>query len=361
MFSAVDHALMARALALGANGRATATPNPSVGCVIAKGGRVIGEGWHAKAGGPHAEAAALASCSESAEGATVYLTLEPCDHHGRTPPCSEALVAAKVARVVAAIEDPDPRTQGAGLRRIAAAGIRAETGLMAAEAREAHRGFIARVSRGRPWMRLKVAATFDGRTALANGKSQWITGEAARRDVHRLRADSCAVLTGIGTVQRDNPRLTVRDVPCTRQPLRALIDSRLDLAPDAALLAGGNVLVITVSDDAARRRELEARGARVIVVAKEGAKADLAAAARALAAEGMNEVLVETGARLNGSLIRAGVVDEIVAYLAPSLFGDTGLGMFALPELAAVEDRACLVFREVRQVGDDLRVTARFA
>jgi len=361
MFTAVDHAFMARAFALGAIGSATATPNPAVGCVIAKGGRVIGEGWHAAAGGPHAEAAALGACSESAQGATVYVTLEPCDHHGRTPPCSEALIAAKVARVVAAMEDPDPRTRGAGLGRISAAGIRAESGLMAAQAREAHRGFISRVSRGRPWMRLKVAATMDGRTALAGGESRWITGEAARRDVHRLRAGSCAVLTGIGTVQRDDPRLSVRDVPCTRQPLKVVIDSRLDLAPGAALLSGGNVLVITVSDDAARRRALEALGARVVVVAKAGTKTDLAAAARALAAEGMNDVLVESGAKLNGSLVRAGVIDEIVAYFAPSFFGDTGLGMFALPELAAVEDRARLVFSEVRQVGDDLRVTARFS
>jgi diaminohydroxyphosphoribosylaminopyrimidine deaminase / 5-amino-6-(5-phosphoribosylamino)uracil reductase len=361
MFTAADHAFMARALALTAKGRNTATPNPSVGCVIVKGGRVIGEGWHAIAGGPHAEAAALAACTESPEGAIAYVTLEPCNHHGRTPPCSEALVAARVARVVAAIEDPDPRNKGEGLKRLAAAGIRVETGLMQAEAREAHRGFLARVARGRPWMRLKVAATFDGRTALANGKSQWITGEAARRDVHRLRAESCAVLTGIGTVQRDNPRLTVRDVPCYRQPLKALIDSRLDLAPGAALLEGGGLLVITVSDDVAKRRALEALGARVAVVAKQGAKTDLAAAAQALAAAGLNDVLVETGARLNGSLIRAGVVDELIVYIAPSLFGDTGMGLFALPELAAVDDRIRLAFREVRQVGEDLRITARLA
>jgi diaminohydroxyphosphoribosylaminopyrimidine deaminase/5-amino-6-(5-phosphoribosylamino)uracil reductase len=361
MFSAADHVLMARALALAANGRETATPNPGVGCVIAKGGRIIGEGWHAKSGGPHAEAAALAACSESPEGATVYVTLEPCDHHGRTPPCTEALVAAKVARVVAAIEDPDPRTRGEGLRRLATAGVSAETGLMAEQAREAHRGFLARVSRGRPWMRLKVAATLDGRTALANGKSRWITGEAARRDVHRLRAQSCAVLTGIGTVQRDNPRLTVRDFPCARQPLKAVIDSRLDLAPGAAVFEGGNLLVITVSDDAAKRHALEALGARVVVVAKEGAKTDLAAAARALGAEGLNDVLVETGAKLNGSLLRAGVVDEVIVYISPSLFGDTGLGLFALPELASVDDRMRLTFHEVRQVGADLRVTARLA
>ena len=361
MFSAVDHAFMARALALAANGRNTATPNPNVGCVIARGGRIIGEGWHARAGGPHAEAAALAACSESAEGATAYVTLEPCNHHGRTPPCTEALVGARLARVVAAIEDPDPRNRGEGLRQLAAAGIRTETGLMAAEAREAHRGFLARVSRGRPWMRLKVASTFDGRTALANGKSQWITGEAARRDVHRLRAASCAVLTGIGTVQRDNPRLTVRDAGCTRQPLKAVIDSRLDLAPGAALFEGGNLLVITVSEDAAKRHALEALGARIVVVAKQGAKTDLAAAALALGAEGLNDVLVETGAKLNGSLLRAGVIDELIAYIAPSLFGDTGMGLFALPELASVEDRMRLTFHEVRQVGDDLRITARLA
>jgi diaminohydroxyphosphoribosylaminopyrimidine deaminase/5-amino-6-(5-phosphoribosylamino)uracil reductase len=358
-FSAEDHALMARAVALAARGRDTATPNPSVGCVIAKGGRILGEGWHARAGEPHAEAMALAACPASPEGASVYVTLEPCGHFGRTPPCADALVAAKVARVVAALDDPNPLVKGKGFAALRAAGIRVETGLLAAQAREIHLGFFARMSRGRPWMRVKSAASLDGRTALANGESQWITGEAARRDVHALRARSCAMLTGIGTVLRDDPELTVRHVPCTRQPRRVVIDSRLDLPPGARILTGEPPLVLTVSEDRERRKALEARGAEVVVVPAEGAKTDLAAVARLLAERGFNEVMVETGAKLNGSLLRAGVVDEIVLYLAPMLLGDAAQGLFALPAFdgLAAAPRPRVV--DVRAVGADIRITAR--
>jgi diaminohydroxyphosphoribosylaminopyrimidine deaminase/5-amino-6-(5-phosphoribosylamino)uracil reductase len=358
-FSAEDHALMARALALAERGRETATPNPSVGCVIAKDGRVIGEGWHERAGGPHAEAAALAACREPAEGATVYVTLEPCSHHGRTPPCADALVAAGVARVVAALEDPNPLVKGRGLARLRGAGIRVETGLAAAQAREAHLGFVSRMSRGRPWIRIKAAASLDGRIALASGESRWITGEAARRDVHRLRARSCAMLTGIGTVLRDDPELTVRHVPCERQPRRIVIDSRLDLPPTARILSGAPPLVLTVSADRARREALEARGAEVVVVPAEGAKTDLAAVARLLAERGFNEVTVETGTKLNGSLLRAGVVDEIVLYVAPMLMGEAAQGLFALGELTALGQALRPAIVDVRRVGEDLRLTAR--
>ncbi len=350
---------MARALALAERGRETATPNPNVGCVIARGGRILGEGWHARAGEPHAEAMALAACREGAEGATAYLTLEPCSHHGRTPPCADALVAARVGRVVASLEDPNLLVKGKGFDRLRSAGIRVETGLLAAQAREAHLGFLSRMERGRPWLRLKCAASLDGRVALANGESRWITGEAARRDVHALRARSCAMLTGIGTVLRDDPQLTVRHVPCSRQPRRVVIDSRLELPPGARILAGEPPLVLTVSEDRARRQALEARGAEVVTVPAEGAKTDLAAVARLLAERGFNEVTVETGAKLNGALLRAGVVDEIVLYLAPLLMGDAAQGLFALPGFEALGEAPRLRWIDRRVVGADLRLTAR--
>jgi diaminohydroxyphosphoribosylaminopyrimidine deaminase/5-amino-6-(5-phosphoribosylamino)uracil reductase len=357
-FSAEDHALMARALVLASNGRNTATPNPSVGCVIAKAGRIIGEGWHARAGEPHAEAMALAACTQSPQGATVYVTLEPCSHFGRTPPCADALLAARVSRVVSAIEDPNPLVRGQGHARLRAAGLRVETGLLAAQAGEVHRGYLARMARGRPWLRIKAAASLDGRIALANGESRWITAEAARRDVHALRARSCAMLTGIGTVLRDDPELTVRHVACTRQPRRVVIDSRLDLPASAKILAGDSTLVLTVNDDRERRAALEARGAEVLVVPAVGRKTDLMAVARLLAERGCNEVTVETGAKLNASLLQAGVVDEIVLYLAPMLLGNAAQGLFALPEFEQLAQGIRLRVTDIRSVGADLRVTA---
>ena len=358
-FSAEDHAFMARAIALAARGRDTATPNPSVGCVIASSGRILGEGWHARAGEPHAEAMALAACTHSPRGATAYVTLEPCSHHGRTPPCADALVEAGLARVVAALDDPNPQVCGQGRERLLAAGIRVETGLLAAEAREAHLGFLARMTRGRPWMRIKSAASLDGRIALANGESRWITGEAARADVHALRARSCAMLTGVGTVLRDDPSLTVRDVPCFRQPRRVVVDSRLEMPPTARILSGEPPLVLTVSEDRARRAALEARGAEIVTVAAIGGKTDLGAVARLLAERGFNEVTVETGARLNGSLLRAGVVDEIVLYLAPLLLGDAAQGLFALPVFEQLGEALRPRIVDVRRIGEDIRITTR--
>ena len=353
---------MARAIALTAHGRDTATPNPAVGCVIVKDGRVIGEGWHERAGEPHAEVRALAACRQSPEGATVYVSLEPCAHEGRTPPCVDALVAARVGRVVAALEDPNPLVHGHGANRLRDAGIRVDIGLRAADAEEAHRGFLTRMRTGRPWMRLKVAASLDGRTALANGTSQWITSEAARRDVHALRARSCAMLTGIGTVLADDPELTVRHVPCSRQPRRVLIDSRLDVSPQARILKGTPPIIFTVSGDAGKRARLESLGAEVVTAPTDPAKpgkTDLAAIARELGARGFNEVMVETGARLNGSLLASGVVDEIVAYLAPMILGDAAQAMFAFPELARLEDAPRLAITDVRAIGPDWRITAR--
>jgi diaminohydroxyphosphoribosylaminopyrimidine deaminase/5-amino-6-(5-phosphoribosylamino)uracil reductase len=359
MFSAEDHAFMSRALALAAKGRDTSTPNPSVGCVIVKEGRIIGEGWHERTGEAHAEARALAAASESPAGATAYLTLEPCSHHGRTPPCAEALVAAHVGRVVAALEDPNPQVKGRGIARLREAGIGAEVGLMAAEAEEAHRGFLTRMRTGRPWMRIKAAASLDGRIALANGQSRWITGEAARRDVHALRARSCAMLTGIGTVIADDPELTVRHVSCSRQPQRVVIDHHLDLPLSAKILAGDPPLILGVTDDADRRRALEARGAEVVIVQGEGRKADLAAVARLLGERGFNEVTVETGGKLMGSLLRAGVIDEIVLYLAPMILGDAAQGLFALGELTSLDQALRPRVVDVRTVGGDIRITAR--
>ena len=360
-FTAQDHAFMARALALTERGRDTSTPNPNVACVIVKGGRILGEGWHERAGEPHAEAKALAACTESPEGATAYVTLEPCAHQGRTPPCAEALVAAKVARVVSALEDPFPKVQGRGHARLREAGIRVETGLMAAQAQEAHRGFLHRVRTGRPWMRIKSAMSLDGRTALANGASRWITGEAARRDVHALRARSCAMLTGIGTVLADDPQLTVRDVACARQPARIVIDSRLDMRPGAKVLPA---LVFTASEDAEKRRRLEDAGAEVVIAPQDAAKpgkTDLAAIARELGTRGFNEVTVETGAKLNGSLIVSGVVDEIVLYVAPLLLGDAAQPLFALPELNTLDAALRPKVVDVRAVGEDWRITLRLA
>ena len=361
-FTAEDHAFMSRALQLTQRGRDTATPNPNVGCVVVKDGRIVGEGVHVRAGEPHAEVLALAAAGESAKGATVYVTLEPCAHKGRTPPCADALATARVGRVVAALEDPNPLVHGRGATSLRDAGIRVDIGLMAAQAEEAHRGFLHRMRFGRPWMRIKAAASLDGRIALANGQSQWITGEAARRDVHALRAQSCAMLTGIGTVMSDDPELTVRHVPCSRQPRRVVIDSRLDIDPGAKILRGEPPIIFTVSDDAAKRKQLAALGAEVVdapVDPLKPGKTDLVAIAQELAARGFNEVTVETGSKLNASLLAAGVVDEIVLYLAPRIIGNTGQGLFALPEFTSLEQTLHPRVVDVRAVGEDLRITMR--
>ncbi len=356
--SSFDVAMMRRALALAEKGLYTTTPNPRVGCVIAQGERVIAEGWHERAGGPHAEAAALVRAGAAAKGATVYVTLEPCAHHGRTPPCADALIRAGVARVVAAMRDPNPEAKHGG-ERLAAAGIRFEAGLLEEAARELNIGFVSRMTRGRPWVRMKLAATLDGRTALANGKSQWITGPEARADGHRWRARACAVLTGIGTVQADDPRLTVREVETPRQPLRVVIDSRLDTPASARILEGGNALVFCAVDAPERRRVLEAKGAEVAVLPNPGGKVDLPPMLEALARRGVNEVHVEAGFKLNGSLVREGCVDELLVYLAPSLLGDSAQGMVNLPEMTALDARVRLALRSVERIGEDLRIIAR--
>lgn len=350
--------MMRRALALAGKGLLSATPNPRVGCVIARGERIVGEGWHETAGAPHAEILALRVAGEAARGATVYLNLEPCNHYGLTPPCADALVGAGVTRVVAALRDPNPQAAGGG-ERLAAAGIRFEAGLMQDEARELNLGFVSRMTRGRPWVRIKIAATLDGRTALANGRSQWITGAQARRDGHLWRARACALLTGIGTVRTDDPLFTVREVAAPRQPLRIIIDSRLETPPRARVLEGGNSLLFCAIEVASRRQALEACGAQVVTLPNAAGKVNLSAMLENLARRGVNELHVEAGVKLNSSLMREGCVDELLVYLAPSFLGDSAQGMFNLGAITSLENRLRVKLHSVQQVGEDLRVIAR--
>jgi len=351
---------MSRALQLAARGLYTTTPNPRVGCVLAKDGVVIGEGWHESAGEPHAEINALAKVGAggTAQGATVYVTLEPCSHHGRTPPCADALITAGVARVVAALADPNPLVAGQGLARLAAAGIAVASGLLETEAHELNIGFVSRMTRGRPWLRLKVAMSLDGRTALNNGVSQWITGPDARTDAHAWRARSCAVLTGSGTVRDDDPRFTVREIDTPRQPRPVVVDSRLETPLTAKLLAGGP-LIFAARHDAEKINALATRGAEVIALPNSAGKVDLAAMLLELGRRGFNEVLVEAGARLNASLLREGLVDELLIYQAPVLLGDKARGMADLPELVELSAARRLTITDRRMVGVDQRILAR--
>lgn len=359
-YSAADHEFMARALRLAARGLETTTPNPRVGCVLVNDGHVIAEGWHEKAGEAHAEARALQSAGQAARGATAYVTLEPCSHFGRTPPCADALIDAGIVRVVAAMEDPNPQVAGTGMARLRATGIGAEVGLMSADATELNIGFVSRMQRGRPWVRLKIAISLDGRTALDNGVSQWITGPEARRDAHAWRARSCAILTGIGTVRDDDPGLTVRDVPCSRQPLRIVLDSRLEIPPDARVLADG-ALIFATNADAGREAVLRDRGIEVVSTPGGDSRVDLAAMLAELGRRGINELLVEGGARLNGALLAAGLVDELLIYQAPLLIGDKARGMADLPSLTSLAGATRLVVMERREVGRDLRLRVRLA
>jgi diaminohydroxyphosphoribosylaminopyrimidine deaminase/5-amino-6-(5-phosphoribosylamino)uracil reductase len=351
-FSAFDQAMMRRALALAERGLYTATPNPRVGCVIAKGEHVVGEGWHEKAGAPHAEANALVQASAAARGATVYVTLEPCNHHGRTPPCAAALVKSGVVRVVAAMRDPNPEAAKGG-DALAAAGVRFDAGLLEEEARELNLGFVSRMTRGRPWVRLKIAATLDGRTALANGKSKWITGPEARKDGHRWRARACAILTGAGTVRADDPQLTVREVETPRQPLRVIADSHLETPSGARILQGERILIF------AARAGKAPPNAEVVQLPNAQGKVDLGKMLAELARRGVNELHVEGGFRLNGSLVREGCVDEYLLYLNPSLLGDSAQGMVNLAEMTSLEQRVALQIRSLERVGEDLRIVAR--
>jgi len=359
MLTEADREFMRQALVLAERGLYTTTPNPRVGCVIVKDGAVVGTGWHEKAGLSHAEVLALKEAGERARGATLYVNLEPCSHHGRTPPCVDAIVAAGIRRVVAAMQDPNPRVAGAGFAKLRAAGIEVESGLMEEEARELNIGFVARMTRGRPWVRMKIAASLDGRTALANGESQWITGEAARSDGHRWRARACAILTGHGTVRDDDPQLNVRGVATPRQPLKIVVDSRFETSVLARLLKDGKTLIAGAVDEAQRIAALEKAGAETVIIPNDRGKVELFKLMEELARRELNEIHVEGGTKLNGSLLQAGVVDELLVYLAPSVIGDSGRGMFSLPELTELSRSTALKIREVERMGEDLRVLAR--
>jgi diaminohydroxyphosphoribosylaminopyrimidine deaminase/5-amino-6-(5-phosphoribosylamino)uracil reductase len=360
---------MALALAQARGAMVTAPPNPAVGCVLlGPDGRVIGLGRTQRAGGAHAEVMALrdaAARGHATRGATAFVTLEPCSHHGRTGPCCDALVQAGVARVVASLPDPNPLVGGQGFERLRAAGVAVESGLEAEAAREINIGFLSRMVRKTPWVRLKAAASLDGKTALENGVSQWITGEAARTDGHAWRARAGAILTGVGTVIEDDPRLDVRLVPATRQPPLVIVDSRLQTPPAARLFeVERKIWIYAAARDEARARALEARGATITCLPNAQGKVELADLLRDLARREVNELHVEAGHKLNGSLLREGLVDELLLYLAPKLIGD-GMGIASGPyvggPLTSLADVKTLEFRSFGQIGSDLRIVARVA
>jgi diaminohydroxyphosphoribosylaminopyrimidine deaminase/5-amino-6-(5-phosphoribosylamino)uracil reductase len=355
-----DTDAMALALEWAAKGMYITAPNPRVGCVIVRDGEVIGAGHTQPAGQAHAEIQALRDAQQrghDVRGATAYVTLEPCNHHGRTPPCSDALVLAGLGRVVAAIEDPNPLVAGEGMAKLAANGIAVASGVLADAAYEMNIGFFSRMRRGLPWVRLKTAASLDGMTALHNGESQWITGPEARADGHAWRARACAILTGIGTVKADDPQLNVRAVETGRQPRRVIVDSKLEIDLGARVLSGGASWIVAAANPD-KEAALRAAGHEVIVLPNAAGKVDLSALMRELGRREINEVHVEAGSKLNGSLIREGCVDELLVYLAPSLIG-AGQGMFALGALPTLDHRQRLKFHDVRQVGEDLRILAR--
>lgn len=338
------------------------TPNPRVGCVIVKNNQVIGAGFTQPAGQAHAEIQALNDAAHrrfDVRGATVYVTLEPCSHYGRTPPCADALVRAGVARVVAAIADPNPLVAGQGAAKLRAAGIEVVCGVLEERAREMNIGFMSRMQRGKPWVRMKAAASLDGKTALHNGSSQWITSGAARDDGHWWRARACAVLTGIGTVLADDPLLNVRAVDTPRQPRRIVVDSQLQISPDARVLADGGTWIVAARTNPEKEAQLLERGAEIIMLPNAHGKVDLSSLMLELGRRGINELHVEAGFKLNGSLIREKCVDELLMYLAPHLLGDAQ-GLFDLPALESLDGRQSLAFHEVSRLGPDLRILARF-
>ena len=358
-FSISDYQFMARALKLARRGLNTAHPNPRVGCVLSRDGEIAGEGWHRATGEPHAEIIALNAAGDRAAGATAYVTLEPCAHHGRTGPCSRALIDAGVQRVVVATRDPFPDVAGRGIDELRSAGIQVDVGLLETDARKLNEGFLLRVETGKPLVRLKLAASIDGATAMASGESQWITGDAARRDVQRLRARSGAILTGIGTVLADDPSLTVREPGLVdRQPLRVVVDSQLQTPPGARLLAQeGNTLIICAND--AGKAALEAAGADVLMLDAVDGRVALDAVLMALAARDINEVLIEAGAALAGAFIEAELIDELVIYQAPHMMGSETQRLARTPGWQTLADRLTLQITDRRQIGADIRITAR--
>lgn len=363
-FSSADHTYMTLALRLAEQGLYTTQPNPRVGCVIVKNNQIIGQGAHLKAGEPHAEVFALCEAGASAKEAVAYVTLEPCNHHGRTPPCVDALINGGMRRVVVAMQDPNPLVAGNGIKRLLANGIEVDVGLMEAESKSLNLGFISRMTSGMPYVRCKVAASLDGRTALNNGKSLWITGEPARLDVQHWRAQSCAVVTGIGTVLSDNPSMNVRLANKSRQPLRVIVDSNLQTPTDCKmlnpeLLSISPVLIAYSQDTNHKADLLTAVGAQLVHLPNENGRVDLQALLANLASRGVNEVLLEAGQGLNGAFLQAGLIDEFIFYYAPKLMGADAKAMFAFPELVEMQQAAELQILDVRQIGRDIRLRAK--
>ena len=351
---------MARALRLAERGLYTTDPNPRVGCVLVRDGEIVGEGWHVRAGEAHAEINALREAGERSRGAAAFVTLEPCCHRGRTGPCTTALIEAGVERVVTSMEDPDPRSRGRGHAALEQAGIEVQVGLLRTEAEALNAGFVRRMKLGRPYVRCKVAASFDGRTAMASGESRWITGDAARADAHALRARSGAVLTGIGTILADDPSLNARVVADVVQPRRVVLDSRLRMPIAAKTLGlGGEVVVFAGKDDSSRRAVLENAGAQVYMIPTNPRGVDPGAALERLAQMEVNDVLVEAGSRVSGSFLEAGLIDELVIYYAPHIIGHSGMPMFDLPALDDMSERQDLEAVDIRRVGVDWRIVAR--
>ncbi|VAW93242.1 Diaminohydroxyphosphoribosylaminopyrimidine deaminase / 5-amino-6-(5-phosphoribosylamino)uracil reductase [hydrothermal vent metagenome] len=366
-FSAYDHEFMSRAIRLAKKGLNTAQPNPRVGCVITKNNMIVGEGWHKKAGEAHAEINALLQAGSEAKGATVYVTLEPCCHTGKTPPCTDSLIKAGVARVVAAMQDPHDKVAGQGFEKLKQAGIEVQTGLLEEQARLLNPGFIKRMQQGLPFVRVKMAMSVDGRTAMASGESKWITGEAARHDVHQWRARSSAMLTGIGTILHDDPSLTMRlGNPVLEhagmhtdnlQPLRVILDSELKLSATAKVIQQrGDVLVFSNSTDELKITSLEKVGVKVMYIEKDTNGLDLQAILKYLASLQINEVMVEAGANLAGSFVTADLVDELIIYMAPVLMGNNARGLFNLPLIRQMSDKIQLNIKEIRQFGEDIRI-----
>ncbi|MGI9389366.1 MAG: bifunctional diaminohydroxyphosphoribosylaminopyrimidine deaminase/5-amino-6-(5-phosphoribosylamino)uracil reductase RibD [Boseongicola sp.] len=359
-FRPADYEYMAHALRLAGRGKYTTQPNPCVGCVLVRNDEIVGRGWHQKAGQAHAEIDALEDAGEAARDAIAYVTLEPCSHHGKTPPCSSALADAGVAKVIAAVADPNPDVDGKGFASLRAAGVATEFGLMQKSARALNRGFFSRFETGRPFVTLKIAASLDGRTAMKSGESRWITSPESRADVQKLRAASGAIMTGVATVMADDPSLTVRDQDIKnegRQPLRVVLDSRLRMAADARLLNEPGQTQVFCCDDS-RRGDLEQAGAQVSLIAEEGNRIDVARVLRELGSDGINDMLVEAGPVLAGSLLDRGLADEIVIYQAPHIMGSETRGMFSTPAWEGLAERRELTIVDVRKIGADLKITA---
>jgi diaminohydroxyphosphoribosylaminopyrimidine deaminase/5-amino-6-(5-phosphoribosylamino)uracil reductase len=357
-----DHKFMAKALKLAGKGKNTTHPNPRVGCVIVQNGVIVGDGYHRFAGEPHAEVNALKHAGRYAEGATMYVNLEPCCHHGRTPPCTDAIIKAGISRVVIAMEDPNPQVNRAGISTLQNAGIVVQTGINRERAAWLNRGFVRRINQGVPWVTLKIAISLDGKTAMENGKSQWITSEPARQDAHRVRAENAAILTGIGTVLRDNPKMTARIPDLERQPLRVILDSRLSTPTSAAILeAPGDVLIITSPSETGDAEIYSQKNVEVISCGMVGSSIDLKQVLLELGSREINNLMLEAGSRLSGAMLQQDLVDELIVYMAPDLLGSSARGMFQIPGLESIEDKYQFGFRDVRQVGRDLRLTLRAA